>query len=221
MKVLIIEDSSSLQHALTHGLQRCGYTVESAMDGEEGFLFARHHRFDVIILDLLLPGMDGLTLLKKLRALGNQTHVLILSAKDQVSDRVEGLRLGADDYLVKPFSFEELHARIATLVRRGHQNKNPDLHMGQLRINTFEKQAYLYDQVLKLTPGEYAILERLALSPGQVFSKEQLATFLQNSENEAGSKVVEVLVCTLRKKLGSESARVVTRRGFGYFLEKQ
>jgi CheY-like chemotaxis protein len=114
--------------------------VESALDGEEGLFLARYHGFDMIILDFLLPGMDGLTLLKKLREGGNQTHVLILSAKDQVSDRVEGLRLGADDYLVKPFSFEELNARISALVRRGHHHKNPDLQVGGLRVNTYEKK---------------------------------------------------------------------------------
>ncbi len=219
MKILIIEDSTRLQHALTHGLRHCGYTVESATDGEEGFLFALHHHFDVIILDLMLPGMDGLTLLKKLRKQGRQTHVLILSARDQVSDRVEGLRLGADDYLVKPFSFEELKARIAALVRRGHQAKNPDILFGGLRLNTAEKQAYRDEAKLPLTPGEYAILERLALNPGQVFSKNRLAEYLQSADNKTDSKVIEVLVCTLRKKLGRESVRVVTRRGYGYLLE--
>ena len=125
MKILLIEDSPKLLRAIGLGLRKLGYAVDGVADGKEGWDYARLNEYDVIVLDLMLPGMDGLSILRNLRAKGKQTHVLILSAKDQVEDRVCGLQLGADDYMIKPFSFDELSARIGTLVRRRPGCKNP------------------------------------------------------------------------------------------------
>ncbi len=136
MKVLLIEDSERLRRSLGHGLRKEGFAVDLAGDGCEGLLFAETYTYDVVILDLMLPGMDGLTLLQRLRTQGNDTHILILSAKDQVEDRVRGLRLGADDYLIKPFAFEELCARLHTLIRRRYDTKNPRIQLGPLVMNT-------------------------------------------------------------------------------------
>ena len=133
MKILIIEDSSKLRRALGVGLRKLGYAVDLVGDGLEGWDYARLNDYDVIVLDLMLPGLDGLGVLRKLRAMGKQTHVLILSAKDQVEDRIRGLQLGADDYMIKPFSFDELCARIGTLLRRRHMAKSPEIVLGSLR----------------------------------------------------------------------------------------
>jgi len=221
MKLLVIEDSQRLLRSLGTGLRKMGHVIDLVADGQEGFDYARFNEYDVIVLDLLLPGMDGLTILQKLRAMGNTTHVLILSAKDRVEDRVRGLELGADDYLVKPFSFDELCARLNTLQRRRHSAKNPEITLGSLTLNTASKQVKRKDRLMELTPGEYAILESLALNRGQVLSKEKLQDQLHNSDAESGVNVIEVMICNLRKKLsnGSEENIIRTRRGYGYLIE--
>jgi DNA-binding response OmpR family regulator len=220
MKVLVIEDSERLLRSLGRGLKREGYAVDLVADGRDGWDYARLNDYDIIILDLLLPSMDGLTILRNLRASGKQTHVLILSARDQVEDRVRGLQLGADDYMVKPFSFDELCARIHTLVRRRYAAKNPTLTLGPLTLNTATREVRRGDKVVPLTPGEYGILEHLALNRGNVLSKEQLLEALHDSDSYAGTNVLEVMVCNLRKKIdrAGEPSIVQTRRGYGYFV---
>ena len=136
MKVLVIEDSERLQRSLKHGLSRSGFAVDVVGDGEDGLAYARHGKYDVIILDLLLPKLDGLTVLRRLRAEGSNVHVLILSAKDRVPERIEGLQLGADDYLTKPFEFDELVARLRALVRRKYGAKSPLHEIGPLQVDT-------------------------------------------------------------------------------------
>jgi len=221
MKLLIIEDSQSLLRSLGTGLRKMGYAVDLVADGAEGLNFARHNDYDVIVLDLMLPSMDGLTVLQRLRALGKQTHILILSAKDQVEDRIRGLRFGADDYMVKPFSFDELCARIQTLVRRRYGEKNPAIALGGLELNTAARVLSRDGQHLGLTPAEYRLFERLALSRGCVLSKEQLIDALHDSDSCPGPNVIEVLICTLRKKLGDDGGEslIKTRRGYGYCIE--
>jgi DNA-binding response OmpR family regulator len=220
MKVLIIEDSQRLLRSLTHGLKKHGFSVDAAEDGRDGLDFALFNDYDVILLDLMLPGMDGLTILRKLRASGKQT--LILSARDQVDDRIRGLRLGADDYMVKPFSFEELIARIQTLVRRKYVSKSPEISVKDVTVNTAKKEVQRNGNVVVLTPGEYAILEHLILNRGRVLSKDQLLDAVHDSESYASRNVVEVLVCNLRKKLGKngEPSIIKTRRGYGYLIDQ-
>jgi DNA-binding response OmpR family regulator len=194
--------------------------VDLVGDGRDGLDYARFNEYGVIILDLMLPGMDGLTILRRLRETGRKSHILILSARDRVEDKVRGLELGADDYMVKPFAFEELCARISSLVRRRHDEKNPVIRIGHLTLNTAARMVETNGEALPLTPAEYAIFETLALSRGKVVSKESLLACIHNSDSYAGTNVVEVLVCHLRKKLAAPGAPPVirTRRGYGYVI---
>lgn len=221
MKLLVIEDSERLRRSLGRGLRRAGFVIDLAADGREGLAFAEVNKYDVIVLDLMLPKLDGLTLLKTLRTQGNHADVLILSAKDQIEDRVRGLELGADDYLIKPFAFDELCARIKTLGRRRHNVKHPVINLGAISIDTAKRQATNSIGPLPLTPTEYELLECLALRRGRVISKEQLRDWLYDSESEASSNVIEVLVSTLRKKLRAVTGvnLIKTQRGFGYIIE--
>ncbi len=223
MKLLVVEDSERLRRSLGQGLQRAGFAVDLTGDGQEGLAYAEVNDYDVIILDLMLPRMDGLTVLKSLRRQGRNAHVLILSAKDQVEDRIRGLELGADDYLVKPFAFDELCARVRALVRRRYESKAPVLQVGGLEVDTARQQVSRDGKPLALTPTEYALLELLALRRGRVVSREQILDHLYDSAAEVSSNVIEVLVCSLRKKIqpGSEDALIVTRRGRGYLIEAE
>ena len=220
MKLLIIEDSQRLLRTLGIGLRKMGYAVDLVADGADGLDYARFNEKDVIVLDLMLPTMDGLAVLQRLRALGRKTHILILSAKDQVADRIRGLQLGADDYMVKPFSFDELCARIQTLVRRRYGEKNPDIAVGAVVLNTAARTVSREGRRVPLTAAEYGIFEHLALRRGRVFSKEQLIDAIHDGETCSGANVIEVLVCTLRKKIDAEGADSIieTRRGHGYCI---
>jgi DNA-binding response OmpR family regulator len=221
VKVLLVEDSQRLLRSLGQGLKKLGYAVDLAGDGEDGLALAETYDYAVIVLDLMLPGLPGLEVLRRLRARGSGTHILILSARDRVEDRVKGLQLGADDYLVKPFDFDELCARIQALVRRRHHAKNPVLRLGPLEIDTAGRQVSRRGEPLHLTPGEYRLLEFLAYQPGRVFSQAQLLEALHRSDSDASPNVVEVLVSGLRRKIHvrGEPPVLRTRRGFGYFVE--
>lgn len=221
MKVLVVEDSERLRRSLVEGLARTGFAVDSAADGEEGLDFAMAYEHDVIVLDLMLPKLSGLELLEKLRDAGRQTHVLILSAKDQVQDRVKGLEIGADDYLIKPFSFDELCARIQALIRRRYMEKRPRIEVNDLVINTAGKLVTKNGERIHLTPSEYSLLEYLCLRRGMVVSQAQLVDHLHHSDSEVGSNVIEVLISGLRRKIHhpGQPPIVRTRRGFGYIVE--
>ncbi len=222
MKLLLVEDSARLRSTLEHGLRKAGYAVDTAKDGREGLWLATENEYDVIVLDLMLPEIDGLTLLDRLRERGKSTHVLILSARDLVANRIQGLRRGADDYLVKPFSFDELCARIEALVRRSYRAKNPVLHLGPLEINTSARRVALAHREVRLTPREYSLLEILVLRAGEVVSRQELWERLYEFESEAASNVVDVLVYSLRKKLDPDDpySLIKTRRGQGYVIEE-
>jgi len=221
MRLLLIEDSARLRTTLERGLRRAGYAVDAAADGREGLWLATENEYDVIVLDLMLPEIDGLTVLRTLRNEGRTTHVLVLSARDLVEDRVQGLRQGADDYMVKPFSFDELCARLEALVRRSYQAKNPVIQTGDLEINTVARRAWYAGEEIKLTPREYGILEILVLRAGEVVSRRDLWEHLYAFDFEAASNVVDVLVYSLRKKLdaGDPQRVVKTRRGLGYVID--
>ena len=218
VRLLLVEDSTRLRTTLVRGLTHAGYAVDAAADGNEGLWLAGENDYDVIVLDLMLPGLDGLALLRKLRERGQGTHVLVLSARDTVEDRVQGLAAGADDYLVKPFSFDELCARIQALVRCTYQEKNPTLRRGELEIQTAARRVTIGGREVKLTPREYGLLELLALRAGQVVSRRDLWEHLYAFDSEATSNVLDVLVCSLRRKLHREGL-IQTRRGEGYLLE--
>ena len=220
MRLLVIEDYPPLQKSLARGLRRAGFAVDVTGDGNEGLWYATSNEYDAIVLDLMLPGLDGLSILRRLRAAGRQTHVLILTAKDTVADRVAGLDCGGDDYLVKPFAFEELLARVHALVRRGYRRKDPVVRVGDLRIDTGAQAVWLGRREVPLTPKEYALLEYLAMRAGQTVSRTDIWEHVYDFHSAATSNVVDVYVSYLRKKIDrpGEASIIRTIRGRGYSL---
>lgn len=221
MKLLIVEDSRRLRSSLAQGLGRLGYAVDVAEEGQTALRYIAGGSYDVIVLDIMLPKLDGLSVLKQIRSRNNKAHVLILSAKDQVQDRVTGLESGADDYLVKPFSFDELHARICALVRRSYASKNPVIKLGPYEFNTALKELRRSGELIKLTPHELSLFEYLLMSRGRVVSYRQLESGLYDSDAEVSRNAIEAHVSSLRRKLGAfaDDEIVKTRRGFGYYIE--
>jgi DNA-binding response OmpR family regulator len=223
MRVLLIEDSERLQRSVGTGLRNAGYAVDVAGDGAVGLWQARSNDYDVIVLDLMLPGLDGLSLLSTLRADGRDTHVLILTARDQVEDRVRGLRAGADDYLTKPFAFDELLARVQALTRRRHNVKSPRIAAGDLAIDTLARTVTRAGRPIPLSPREYALLEYLALRRGQVVSRTEIEAHIYDDQAEPMSNVVDAAIYALRRKLDLPGAPslICTRRGMGYLLQAE
>lgn len=224
MRLLVIEDSRRLRQALEEGLRRTGYAVDTAADGREGYELARAGSYDVIVLDLMLPGMPGLDVLQKLRQQHNEVHILILTARDAIEHRVEGLSKGADDYLVKPFAFDELVARIQTLVRRKHGLKNPSVLVGPLEINIAARTATRDGALLDLTAREFALLEYLALRKGHVVTRTEIEQHIYDGRVEPASNVVDSAICVLRKKIdepdqGARDSLIKTKRHMGYVLD--
>ena len=221
MRVLLIEDSERLRMALKAGLSHSGFAVDAVGDGRRGLSYAANNPYDVIVLDLMLPKLDGLTLLKRLREGGSNVHVLILSAKDQVDERIEGLQLGADDYLTKPFAFEELVARLQALVRRKYGTKSPIHRVGVLEIDTGKRTVAYGDASIPLTRNEYSVLEYLVARRGRVVSKSELLDHLYAGAGHGSENAVEVLIHQLRKKIHVEGSPdpIQTRRGHGYVVE--
>ena len=220
MRILIVEDYEPLQKSLAQGLREAGFAVDVTGDGKEGLWYAMSNEYDVIVLDIMLPGLDGLSILKKLRAGGMGSHVLILTAKDALSDKIEGLDHGADDYLVKPFAFGELLARIRALLRRNYQKKSPEIVVEDLRIEVAGKQVFRGNNPIHLTPREYALLEYIAMRGGQVVSRSDIWEHVYEFNCSATSNVVDVYIGYLRKKLDADGKPnlIHTIRGRGYVL---
>jgi DNA-binding response OmpR family regulator len=217
MRVLFVEDSASLRRSVSRALRHAGYAVDLAADGEEGFAAANLNDYDALVLDVMLPLRDGLTVLRQLRLAGKKTHVLLLTARDTVADRVEGLRQGADDYLVKPFALAELLARVEALCRRAYGAKSPALRIGPLELD-FSARRLRRDGVdVELTAREWRLLEYLAARRGAVVPRREIEAHIYDEYVEPMSNVVDAAVYGLRRKLGSEFIR--TRRGLGYLLE--
>ena len=188
MRLLLVEDSERLQRSISAGLRKEGYAVDIAGDGNEGLWYATHHTYDVIILDLMLPQLDGLSVLRRLRELGGEygtAHVLVLTAKDTVADRVTGLQAGADDYLIKPFAFDELVARIQALTRRKHGTKTPTIVVDYLRIDTVSRRVMRDGVEIELSAREFSLLEYLALRQGQVVSRSEIEAHLYDEARRA------------------------------------
>ena len=223
MRVLLVEDYLPLQKAVAKGLREAGYAVDVTGDGEEGLWYASGNEYDVIVLDLMLPKMDGLSILKRLRADGRPAHVLILTAKDTLADRVKGLDLGADDYLVKPFALEELLARVRALARRAYCVKNPSIEAGDLRIETASQRVWRGKEEVRLTPREYALLEYLAMRRGEPVNRTDIWEHVYEFNSEADSNVVDVYIGYLRRKLDRQGrpSLIQTIRGRGYSLGSQ
>ena len=223
MRVLVVEDSERLRRTIGTALKKVGYAVDVAEDGVRGLDLAQATDYDVIVLDLMLPGIDGLTILERLRASGKQTPLLILTAKDTVEDRVRGLHKGADDYLIKPFALEELLARVQTLCRRGYGSKQPRLVIGDLEIDTLAKEVSRAGEPVKLKPREYALLEYLALRRGEVVSRQDIEAHIYDQQVDAMSNVVDSAVSVLRKRIARPglSSLIHTRHGLGYVLKAE
>lgn len=223
MRLLVIEDYAPLRKAVVRGLEEAGYAVDATGDGEEGLWHAQSGEHDLIVLDLMLPGLDGWSILRRLREDGLQTHVLILTARDAVEDRVQGLDLGADDYLVKPFALEELLARVRALLRRQYQSKNPLIKVADLQIDQARRQVRRAGRPVRLTAREYALLELLALRAGEVVSRSEVWEHLYEFNSQAQSNVVDVYIGYLRKKLDRPGLAplIHTKRGQGYWLGEE
>jgi DNA-binding response OmpR family regulator len=221
MRLLLIEDSRRLQDSIGRGLRKSGYALDVTGDGSEGLWFAESNSYDTIILDLMLPGLDGLTILRRLRQKGNNAPVLILTAKDTVDDRVRGLGLGADDYLIKPFAFEELLARIQALCRRHYERPTALLAVEDLEIDTAARTVRRAGKTVDLTPREFMLLEYLAARRGQVISRSEIEAHIYCDSVDLASNVVDSAICSLRRKICPDGDRplIHTRRGMGYILE--
>jgi DNA-binding response OmpR family regulator len=219
MHILIVEDDARIAGFVTKGLEESGYHVTVARDGEAGFLDARYNAYDLIVLDLMLPKMDGLDVARKLRAAGKATPILMLTARDTEKDTILGLDVGADDYLTKPFSFGEFLARVRALLRRDTLLRSSVMRVGDLELDTAARQVRRHGQALTLSAREYALLAYLVHHAGQVVTREQLAEHVW-SDAEVESNVIDVYVRYLRQKVDTpfEEPLIHTVRGVGYTL---
>jgi two-component system copper resistance phosphate regulon response regulator CusR len=220
MRVLLVEDQERLRHWLQKGLREAEFVVDATGDGKEALWYAKGNAYDAVILDLMLPGMDGLSILRRLRDAGRDDPVLILTAKDTVPDRVKGLDLGADDYLVKPFAFEELLARLRVLIRRRYGDHSSVITIGDLRVDTAKRLVWRGEQEVELRAMEYKLLEYLARRAGETVSRSEIWDHLYDFGSQTTSNVVDVYVGALRRKLDrpGEKSLIQTRRGLGYVL---
>ncbi|ACC73085.1 heavy metal response regulator transcription factor [Paraburkholderia phymatum] len=220
MRILVIEDEPKTAAYLKKGLEESGYSVEVANDGSHGLILAQEEDYDVIILDVMLPWMDGWTVVKTLRAT-RATPVLFLTARDDVNDRVRGLELGADDYLVKPFAFVELLARVRTLARRGPPRESELIRIGDLEMDINRRRVKRGTMRIDLTPREFSLLQLLARRHGEVLSRTQIASYVWDMNFDSDTNVVEVAIRRLRSKVDDNFPvkLIHTVRGVGYVLE--
>jgi heavy metal response regulator len=221
MRILVIEDEQRLAEVLRRGLEEHGYAVDVAHDGEEGLQLAELEPYDLVVLDVMLPRLDGYTVCRRLRAGRRNVPVLMLTARDAVDDRVAGLDSGADDYLVKPFAFRELLARVRALLRRGGLSRDPVLRVADLEIDTVSHEVRRGGRPVRLTSKEYAVLEYFARNPNRVLTRTQIAEHIWDYNFVAMSNVVDVYVGYLRRKLEDhgEPQLLQTIRGTGYQLK--
>ena len=216
MRILIVEDEPDLLSGLAQALREEGYAVDTANDGEDGFYKAENYNYDAVVLDVMLPKMDGWQILARLRKI-KKTPVLMLTARDQSRDRVRGLDTGADDYMVKPFDLPELFARLRALIRRSVNKTTNLIEIGDVKIDTAARNIHRAGKAMELTAREYALVEFLVLHRGEVVTRTQLYEHLFDENDDTFSNLLDVHVSNVRKKLGAEF--IVTRRGHGYCIE--
>ena len=217
MRLLLVEDEPDLASALARTFSEDHFAVDVSHDGRDALFRLLNIDYDIVVLDLMLPGRDGLSVLKALREAGRTMPVLILTARDSVEDRVHGLNLGADDYLTKPFAVTELLARLAALLRRSAGQSSPEAITGDIRVDLTTRRVHRGTAEVDLTPREYGILELLIRRRGAIVTRTEIATSLYSDESEVVSNAIDVHVASLRRKLGADL--VQTRRGHGYLIE--
>jgi len=224
MKLLLVEDDKDIARFVKKGLLEHSFPIDVTSDGEEGLYFATHRSYDLIILDIMLPKMDGLEILKRVRGIGVQTPVIFLTARDREKDIVQGLDLGADDYISKPFSFNELLSRIRAILRRGKVDTTPSrIQIANLVLEIDGHRVYRDKVKIELTPKEYVLLEYLMRHPGQVITRTMISTNVWDYHFDPGTNVIDVHVSHLRNKIdkGFEPKLLHTVKGVGYVLEKR
>ncbi|TSA12797.1 MAG: DNA-binding response regulator [Deltaproteobacteria bacterium] len=222
MRILIVEDEKSLADIVKKGLEEEGYAVDVAYNGEDGLFMAENEASDLILLDIMLPVIDGMTILKRIRKAGVRTPVLMLTAKDTVMDKVSGLDSGADDYLTKPFSFDELLARIRALIRRGSEVKSSIIEIGDLVIDTASHEVKRGGRLISLSAREYALLEYMAINSDKVLTRTSLTEHIYDQDFDLDSNVIDVFINRVRNKIDRDFSRrlIHTIRGAGYMLKR-
>ena len=223
MKILLAEDEIDLNNVITRYLKKNGYSVDSVLDGEETLDYLKYSEYDLVILDIMMPKVNGFEVIKKLRDKGNHTSVLMLTARDSADDKVKGLDLGADDYIVKPFDFNELMARIRAVVRRKYGNSSNKLVIGNLVLNTSEKSVTRGGKQIELTGKEYEVLEYLMQSKNRILSRDQIKEHVWDFDYEGDSNIIDVLIKNIRKKIDVEGGKqiIYTKRGLGYVIKDE
>jgi two-component system OmpR family response regulator len=223
MRILVIEDDKKIGSFVVKGLKQAGFAVDHAIDGEDGIHLALHESYDAAVIDIMLPKLDGLSLIEELRRQKVNTPVIILSAKRSVDDRVKGLQTGSDDYLTKPFSFSELIARVQALIRRASNTSEPTrLAVGGMSIDLLTREVTRADRKIYLQPREFALLEYLMRNPGRMISKTMIMEHVYDYNFDPQTNVVDVLICRLRDKIDRdfEKKMIHTIRGVGYVLKE-
>lgn len=223
MRILLVEDEMTLQAVTAKRLAQEGYSVDVSGDGEEAAQYIRMGEYDCIVLDIMLPHRDGISILRDMRARQDGTPVLLLTAKDSIEDRVKGLDAGADDYLVKPFSFDELSARVRAMLRRGGEAKSVLLEFADLKMDTLSHQVYRGEKSIELTAKEYALLEYFLRNSGKVLTRSQIIEHIWNFDFDSDSNIVDVYVRYLRRKVDYDFPvkLIHTVRGVGYVLRAE
>ena len=223
MRLLVVEDEENLRTVIRKRLMKEGYSVDACGDGQEARDYMAVSPYDTVILDIMMPKMSGMEVLKKMRAGGDQTPVLFLTAKDGIEDRVKGLDSGADDYLVKPFAFEELLARIRVMIRRQSDSASDEMTLADLTVDAGKHSVTRGGKAIELSAKEFAVLEYLMRHQGQVLSREQIEQHVWDFDYEGGSNMVDVYIRYLRRKLdeGYEKKLIHTVRGAGYVMREQ
>lgn len=211
MRILVAEDERDLNRLIVRTLEKAGYGVDACLDGRDALYYLEHTEYDAAVLDIMMPEMDGLEVLRRIRSRGKELPVMFLTARDSIADRVNGLDSGADDYLVKPFDFDELLARIRSMTRKRSPHTSSMITIGDLTLDTKSRRAERGGKEIELSSREYAILEYMCMNPGIVLSREKIENHIWNYDYSGGSNVVDVYISYLRKKIDSGHSRKLIR----------